>query len=205
MAHAQKTKDRARDLRVNARMSLKEISASLGVSKSTLSLWLRDHSLTEEERRRKGALGNKRARKQRKKESNLHKLIGDKELTRKEKSKIAESAALLRLSMFGMSAFCSPFDGDKADWIVENPKGGIYKVQVRWAKTPKNGLPLVSLCCADGAYGQRRFREGEFDFLVAYNFYTDTAYVWSWEELTHLKSAVTIAEDASERWDKMLF
>lgn len=61
-----RTKAHALRLRLKQRLSLKAIQAQLHkpVAKSTLSLWLREHPLTPEERRRRhregGQLGNQR-------------------------------------------------------------------------------------------------------------------------------------------------
>jgi len=203
--YSSEVKEEALRLRTEKLLSLKDIASELGINKATASLWLRGHPLPKEElikRMSTGLGGNKK--KARAAESRLHKLVSDKDFSRLQKSKIAESAVLLRLSMFCMSAFCSPFDGDKADWLVETPSGEIYKIQVRWAKMHDVGLPTVSLRCANGAHGNRRFEEGEFDFIVGYDFYSDTAYVWSWNDVAHLKSAVTVSESTAEQWNKML-
>ncbi len=43
----------------------------------------------------------------------------------------------------------------------------------------------------------------EFDFIVGYDLYSDAAYVFTYEEVKHLKKAVTVRDDAFERWDKL--
>ena len=54
--------------------------------------------------------------------------------------------------------------------------------------------------------GTRRvaYKAGDFDFIVGYDLFTDTCYVWSWEEVAHFKATVTICPEAEERWDKLL-
>ena len=126
--------------------------------------------------------------------------------SRLQKAKIAEAAVMLRLVLQGFCPFGSVFDGDKTDWLVEIPQTGkVLKIQVKWAKGTKDiGLPLVNLQCAEGASGIRRYKKGEFDFIVGYVLFTDTAYVWSWNEVEHLKTSVSICTEAAEQWKKLL-
>lgn len=194
-------------LRVEKRMSLREIHQLTGVSKGSLSVWLRPHPLTEDEKENRKKKRKVRSdRKYRGDESDLHRLSPKDGHTRLEKSKIAETAVLLRLVLFHFVPFGSVFDGDKTDWLVEVPSTGkVRKVQVRWAKkSSKAVLPYIKLTCAEGSSKTRRYKKGEFDFIVAYDFYTDTSYVWSWEDVKHLKASVTVHPDAAERWDKLL-
>ena len=43
----------------------------------------------------------------------------------------------------------------------------------------------------------------DFDFLIGYNAYNDMAYVYSFDEIKHLKSTVSITDEAKEAWHKM--
>lgn len=77
------------------------------------------------------------------------------------------------------------------------------KIQVKWARAPKNGgLPCVRLCCSNGRGKFRRYQEGDFEFLVGYD-YSDTAFVWSWADLRDYETVVTISAEAAERWGKI--
>jgi len=136
--------------------------------------------------------------------SRLHELSGTRDYTRHQKAKIAEAAVLLRVVVFGMTAYRSVFDGDKVDWFVETPQGRTWKVQVKWVRESRHGLPGVSLRCHEGNRDLRRYQEGEFDFIVGYDLYTDVSYVWSFEEAEHLRNSVTVCAEAAERWDKLL-
>ena len=78
--------------------------------------------------------------------------------------------------------------------------GKLSKLQVRNAQQQLAGLPLVSLRCNQG---KSRLKPGSFDFIVGFDIFTDTAYVWSWRETEHLRGSVTICPDAAERWDKL--
>lgn len=201
-------------LRVEERLSLKEIKRRTGASQGSISLWLRPYPLNEEERRslaRKNHYSPATTRKGRGVESPLHKVIGDQNLTVFEKMRIAEAAVLLRLTIHRFKVFGPVFDGDEVDWLAEDPDTGArHKLQVRWAGRHGHsyGLPSVSLRCSgpfnrDKVWRTRRFRTGAFDFLVGYDLYTDTAYVWSWGEVEHLTHSITIASEAAERWDKL--
>jgi hypothetical protein len=83
----------------------------------------------------------------------------------------------------------SVFDGDTADCLVHVPESGqISKLQVRCVHSPsKHGLPVIRLKCAEGHNQRRRYREGEFDFIVGYYLFNDTAYVFSSDEVKQHK------------------
>jgi hypothetical protein len=79
-----------------------------------------------------------------------------------------------------------------------------YRIEVRWVKVdPRRGLPYISLICRGGVGKYRRYADDEFDFIVGYDLYSDTAYVFSSKEVAPLSSAVTIRPEAAERWDKL--
>jgi transcriptional regulator with XRE-family HTH domain len=193
-------------LRVENRLSMREIAEITGASKGSLSGWLKPFPLTEEERRQRQQSARRYvpARKDRGEQSKLSLAVAGRELTRQEKAKIAEAAVLLRLVLHGFIAFGSVFDGDKADWMVEVPETGrIHKIQVRWVKAGHYGLPLIGLHCSVGHTKQSRYADGDFDFIVGYDLYTDTAFVYSAEEVAPLKSAVAISWEHAERWEKL--
>ena len=204
MAKVEMQKEAIR-LRVEGRKSLLEISRELKVSKSSVSTWVRNYPLTEEEIQEKGKTRNRwRApKKDRGSPSWIHWLLKDKELTRDRKAKIAEAAVLLRLALHGFNVFGSVFDGDRTDWLIESPSGRVLKVQVKWASTKRHGLPTISLHCTEGHNKQRSYKVGEFDVIVGYDAYTDTAYVFTFDEVSNRSATVTIDEAAAERWDKL--
>ncbi len=189
-------------LRVQKRLSLREIHQVTGAPKGSLSGWLKPHPLTEVERKARQKVP-KVPKKDRGAESALHKMSPN-PLGNAHKARVAEAAVLLRLVVFGMRVFGPVFDGDKADWLVITPSRKTFKVQVKSVKVvSRGGLPLVAIRCAAGRSGSRRYTEGELDFLVGYDFFTDTAYVWSWEDLRGHKATITVCPEAAERWDKL--
>ena len=135
-------KDECIRLRVEERLSLGEIRDRSGVSKSTLSGWLRDHPLTEEEKRTKNNLDQNRYRAPKKTRGEKSKFADfEPHLNNGQKAKVAEAAVLFRLCLNGFVPFGSMFDGDKADWLVQIPSTGkILKIQVKWASVVKRGL-----------------------------------------------------------------
>ncbi len=50
---------------------------------------------------------------------------------------------------------------------------------------------------------RRRYETGEFDFIIGYYLFNDTAYVYSFDEVANHKTFITISEQHAERWDKL--
>lgn len=109
-------------LRVEERMSLREIHAHTGVSKGTLSRWLKDFPLTVDEKaQRRAPFRYRTPKKDRGTASTLYTMAQGQALSRLQKAKIAEAATMLRMCIHGFNVFGSVFDGDKTDWLVEVP------------------------------------------------------------------------------------
>jgi len=198
-------------LRQQERLGLKEIAKRTGISRGTLSGWLKDAHLTKEEVREKIIKAHEGLptgkRKDRGEESRFFAMVSGKNLSRQDKAKIAESAVLFRLCLNRFIVYGSPFDGDKADWLiesVENPNR-TYRIQVKWAKDQgkRGGLPVITLRAMSGGKFVR-YKKGDFDFIVGYCLFNDTAYVYSFEELEHLKSCVTCSDAGKEAWHKIV-
>jgi hypothetical protein len=192
-------------LSTHDRLSLKEIRAQTGASIGSLSCWLRDFPLTEGEKKAKQVKPPAGVKKSRGIESEMNRIVRGASLNGGQVAKVSETAVMLRMLARGFNVFGSVFDGEKADWVVENLSGKMVKVQVKTVTSGKHGLPFVMLSRGiNTGSGQRRSRyvKGDFDFIVGYDLYTDTAYVWSWGEVEHLKASVSVYEDAKERWDK---
>ena len=209
MAYTTEVRQEALRLRTEEHLGLQEIAALVGISKGTASVWLRGHPLPQEELKRRvntQGLHGSEQKKNRGEESSVHRIVRAKNLGSVQIGKIAETAVLFRLLIHGFNPFGSVFDGDKTDWLVEVPATRkVWKVQVKTAIQNSHGLPNVDLRCGhlhNG--GTRRYKEGDFDFIVGYDLFTDTCYIWSWEEVGHLKATVSVSEDAAEQWDKFL-
>ena len=191
-------------LRVEERMSLREIHNTTGASKGSLSVWLKPYPLIQSEKIKRTKHPFTRPRKSRGEQSKFHSMIAPETLTKLQKAKIAESAVLFRLVLLGFIPFGSVFDGDKVDWMVEVPETGrIVKLQVRWLREAKHGLPPLGLRCTEGHNTSRRFKRTDFDFIVGYDLFTDVAYVFAEKEVSQRKACVTITPSAAEAWDKL--
>jgi hypothetical protein len=194
-------------LRLEKRHSLREIEALTGAARGSLSGWLKPYPLTEAEKKARSRLAKRYIppKKSHGEESKHYRVIVWKNLTPYHKGRIAEAAVLFRLALHGFDAYASFFDGDKIDWLVRVPETGkIFKLQVRCVNaTSRHGLPSVMLTCTEGHSRRRRYRQGEFDFIVGYYLFNDTAYVFSYDEVVKHKTYVTIAEAYAERWDKL--
>jgi len=125
------------------------------------------------------------------------------DLSRDRKAQIAEAAVLLRLLVHGFDVFKPLSASSKVDWLASDGQRNL-RIQVKWAAAT-NGLPKIELTCHDGITGRRsrRYDADDFDFIVGYDFYSDTAYVFSVDDVRHARRAVTIRSDAAERWDKL--
>jgi hypothetical protein len=194
-------------LRVEERLSLREIAVITGAAKGSLSLWLKPYHLTEEERKARSKIAKRYTtpKKDHGEESRYSKVVIWQSLSNRQKGRIAEAAILFRLALHGFDAYTSIFDGDRVDCIVHVPESGkMFKLQVRCVHSPsKHGLPVVRLKCAEGHNQRRRYRDGEFDFIVGYYLFNDTAYVFSADEVKQHKTYITISEKYAERWDKL--
>ena len=197
-------------LRLEERCSLGEIQLRSGVPKSTLNYWLQSSPLTAEEkavRRSRGMLGNHYGtpKKERGERSLFHEAASKAGVLedRHVKGKIAEAAVLFRLVLHGLEVYGSPFDGDHVDWVVRNQRGVLFQLQVKSAREGGRGtLPTIPFLCSAGRGKQKRIPEESADFLVGYDLYTDTAYVWPCTELEG-RTNITVSPEAAERWSLM--
>ena len=205
----QHKKTEAIRLRLEERLSLKQIGRKLDVSTSTLSYWLRDYPLDKREISARQSV-SARANNQRvmnsfssRRQSKFHEMVGQRVLTKDDRARIAEAAVLFRLALRGLDTYGRVFDGQKADWVVTNGCK-TARVQVRSLSWHKGrGRPSLSLRCSKGRHGTRRIRNDEFDVLVGYDLYEDIAYVFTSQEVASLTSAISVQEDAAEKWDKL--
>lgn len=192
-------------LREEALLSNREIHRALDeeVNISTIVRWLKNHPLPQELRDKKHTASADARRYSQTGPSGLWQSTDVENLSNRQKGQIAEAAVSLRCLLHGMSVFSSAYDGNTADRIVETPGGHIWKLQVRWCRKTKRGAPLVKLVC-ENEHRYRRFQPGDFDFIVGYSLYEDTAFVFSWDETAALKKSVSVTEDSREAWHKLL-
>lgn len=186
--------------------TITEIVAELDVPKSTAHYWTKDIRLPDlHERRSKSATeANKKRGTWRNKaiESKFSKSIDRTKLTRADKGRIAEAAVLFRLALHGLDVAQPVFGGSKSDWLVRNASGTLMKIEVRYARLNKrHGRPYISLRCSDGRNKTRRYRSDEFDYIIGYDLYTDTAFIYSSKELEDNATAVAMDDEHAEKWE----
>lgn len=193
------------DMRVKDGKSYGEIMDELGVAKSTLSGWLQPYPLSTEDMKEKQRLNHSGGGVPKfRGEKSKYKILSEKfvnNLTAIQKGRVAEAATIFRLTTLGLSVYKSVFDCDCIDVLVESPKESrIIKMQIRWAKEMSRGLPLMNLYSSGK---KKRYKAKEFDIFIGYDFYTDTAYVYSYEELVNNRGYVSIKEECAEAWEKL--
>jgi len=197
------------NLRQRYRLSNQQINDIINnkekrVSQSAINGWLKKFPLSGEERL-ESFVKNMKLTRYNPGEPSKFWTPEIKNFSRNQVGKIAEAAILYRLLLNNHTVYCSPFDGDVADWLVVTPTKS-YKIQVRKAKTPKTGKPIISLCCKDNSKTDeimRRLTANDYDFIVGYDIYKDNAYVFSYEETKNNKTSITIRDDALEAWHKI--
>lgn len=209
-AKNEKLRERAQFLRKELRWSVDEISNNLGsVSRRTVAYWVSGIPLSDQEHHDRKVVATTGPRKTSKRLRQLAKPASKfsswvtVSMSRDQKGRIAEAATLYRLAVHDLTVMSHVFDGGGEDWLVINKHKAFIRVQVKWARLDRQGLPVFNARRSSGRKAYRRYRADEVDFFVAYDFRTDTAYVFSEEEISG-KATVTIKEDASERWDKLI-
>lgn len=190
-------------LRVDERKSLNEISKIMSLSKGTLSLWLKDIPLTEKEKKEKMSIPNIGHRNYHdteewaflKQPSKAYRQVKDtKHLSSSQKGKIAEV-------LNGFNVYGSPFDGDCLDWVIEKANK-TYRIQVRWGSN-NDGRPCIRLRKSNGRGKSKRYANDDFDFIIGYDLFSDTAFIFSSKETSNHTSRIAITQDSIENWDKI--
>ena len=111
----------------------------------------------------------------------------------------------LRLIRCDFTVYRSPLYGDKVDFVVQPPGSSrLLRLQVRCVKEGRAGLPTIRLLCSAGRKKFRRYTDDEFDAMIGYDLFTDTAYVFPRESISHIRSLVTISEQYAEAWDLLV-
>lgn len=203
-------------LRVEERRSLPEIAASVVASKGSLSAWLKPHPLSDAER------GERRSRtrktetvrddptRKRRTVVRFRRTFATDEMDQITKGRVAEMAVALRLASHGMTVLRSIFDGSRADLVVGfDGLRSTAVIQVKWISLPPSayGRPAIALQRKQGVRGPvrrtSRYTEDDFDFIVGYDFVSDTAYVFSQAETSGNSTSITVTDGAAENWGKV--
>jgi transcriptional regulator with XRE-family HTH domain len=194
-------------LRREERLSIADVCRHTGVSKGSVSLWLRDYPLTDDEIRSRTDAARRKPKRIPLPNPSAHWTVSESlNLTRADKAKIAEAAVLFRIVLRQLHPFKAFGDGAREDWVVGHPgTSKMARIQVKWAAAEKYGRPSFSLIynCNQNR-NERRYGPNDFDFIVGYDLRSDTAHVFSYDETAHLKSQVTVTSGSAESWHKVL-
>jgi hypothetical protein len=200
-------KEKCRQLRLDERKSLREIHAATGVPKGTLSNWLKDIPLSQEElsiRQKQRPRGHNKSKLRGSGESSALLPLITGEPSALQKARAAEAAVQLRLAAMNFEVYKGAFGGEGIDFIVCSPETGkLAKVQVKHTTTGTSGAPVIRLTRANGRGKQRRYDPNAFDIIVGYNIFHDTAYVYTNEDVGHLSRCVSATKEAHEAWWKL--
>lgn len=189
-------------LRVEERKSLKEIESQIGVSRGSLSPWLKEYPLTNLELgKRKHSRRGPLARTESLRGQPAPSWSFAKKLTRHQKAHLAEAAIQFRLILHGFRVFRSVVDGDRIDFLVLEDHR-VIRLQVKCVKSNANSLPGIELRRTRGHDDRIRYTREEVDFFVGYWAYNDTAYVYAFSELNQ-QTNKTVSVDGMEKWNKL--
>ncbi len=203
--HADSIRQEAIRLRTELRLSLSQVAELTGASRGTCSYWLKAFPLTKEEiseRNRRPKIHKDWKSKSRKSWGTPSKHYRDGITDKNQKGRIAEYAVAFRLALRKFEFYKSSDNGE-LDFIVN--VGKLWRVQVKWARlTVKSGLPTAKTTRSNGRGKQRKYSLGDFDFLVIYNLYDDTAYVFPAAKVIN-KNSVSISPEYAEKWEQLDF
>lgn len=189
-------------LRVEERLSLNEIAKQTGIAKSTLSLFLKDYPLSDDELHERRARGFNNLNKNRVKynpvQSKFMAWIKGKSLSTDKKGQIAEAAVLLRLRFLDFQVFTTP-ENSRTDFVVSRSDlTKLVRLQVKWARRDDFGRPAVKLTTGEGKTIRLVTKE-TCDFVIGYDLETDTAFVMP-IQICEGKKLKSCDEQYSEAW-----
>ncbi len=205
MKSKESTRLEAIRLRVEERNSYDEIIKKLDIARGTLYYWLKDYPLTSEELRLRKNKNDeaKKTRKYTPNQSKYHLLSNNRILSNEDKGRIAEAAVLFRLTILGFNLYSSVYEKDKIDILIEKDNT-FKKIQIKWARILEKGMPTVSLRCSDTRKSLRKYKENECDYVVGYDLYSDTCYVWDFKLIKN-KTCIAVTKESEENWKCIQF
>lgn len=201
----------ARHLRLFDRKSLREISDMTGVSKSTLSVVLRDLQLTEEEARTFAVNNATRShsarvtaaeREDKERHARFNQSSYD-QLSTNQKGAISEGAVIQRLMTIGVLPFTPVCQGGRVDLLGFVPESRKFlRFQVKTARRQRLGSAVFQLRARTGGI-HTCYGVDDFDILVAHSPTVDACYISRADEI-HGRTSSTVRESDREAWDKVL-
>lgn len=201
-------KEQAIRIRLSDKLSTPIIGEMLGIDGATVRLWTSPYPLSDWEmseiHRKAGKMSGAITRQRSQAELNLpcryQEEISTNTYSSTQTGNIAEAAIRrkcqrLHFEFYAPAYGCAFFDG-----IIYVPQARqAWKVQIKTATHHNKGLPTVSTRSSKNKY----LRE-TCDFLIGYEIVSDTAYVWSHDELIPFQYRVSLRPDAKENWKKLI-
>jgi hypothetical protein len=172
-------------LRVNQRLSLREIQKRIGASKGALSSWLRPYPLTAQEVSRKQSRGKRQPGTPGTEESKLYRQFTGIPLNQKQKSLIAESMVRARVHLLGLAAAFISQDA-------------VISVRVNDAIVDVEAIPSWTR----GRWGLHG-RQLLGSIAAVYDFFSDTVYVYRADEVPR-KTEMRLSKEDAEAWGKLM-
>lgn len=193
-------------LRIHGRLGAAEIGRRTGVPKSVLHYWLKKHPLTAEEKSAmlSAAPRHRTPKKKLPSEGGICELAEG--LSTLSRGSVAENFVKYDIARHGLRIMNPDGDGDVVDMYVRRPGGQrVAFLQVRMTSKPpaRNGLPTISLRRYRNGKANN-FKRGDFHFIVGFCPTNRECYVYSYDEVSHLRNSVTISDDAAGAWAKVL-
>lgn len=193
-------------LRIHDRLGAAEIGRRTGVPKSVLHYWLKGHPLTAQEKSAvlSAAPRHKTPKKQLLSEGSACELSEG--LSTLSRGSVAENYVKYDIARHGLRIMNPDGDGDVVDMYVRRQGGQkVAFLQVRMTGKPpaRNGLPTISLRRYRNGKANN-FKKGDFHFIIGFCPDNRECYVYSYDEVSHLRNSVTITDDAAGAWSKVL-
>lgn len=126
-------------------------------------------------------------------------------MKRDQKGRVAETAVLQRLAKRDLDVFSSIFDGSSVDFIsVDRVSGAVKKIQVKWLKTGRHGSKMLKLEKSAGRKKFKPYQSHEVDIFIGFDGDTGVCYVFTFDEVKHLRTAVSVSDESQEAWHKLV-
>ncbi|NTF17098.1 hypothetical protein G6L37_01470 [Agrobacterium rubi] len=199
-------RDEVLRLRIDGRLGAAEIQRRTGVPKSVLHHWLKPYPLTAQEKSAilSAAPRYRTPKKVLPSEGEACDMVEG--LSTLGRGSVAENFVKYDVGRHGLRIMNPDGDGDVVDIYVRRPGGQkVAFIQVRMTSMPpaRNGLPTISLRRYRNGKANN-FKKGDFHFIVGFCPKNSECYVYSYDEVSHLRNSVTITDDAAGAWSKVL-
>jgi hypothetical protein len=189
-----------------------EISFALGISKASVSKYMRGISLSDKTlaslHKQSRIKANNTVRLKRNllwdNQFKFKGVVTQNSYSREIKGSIAEAAIIYRLLIHNYHVYSSIFSGNRIDIIAYSIKMDKFiKIQVKClSKYNGNITPQVRNRRTKGHNEQVTYSKKDLDILVGYDVLNETAYVFTYNELKN-RQVLNVTVESKENWDKL--